>query len=54
MLGLKVIEYGMIYVRELYGVVSDLRMPSCSTAMGRVTFFENAELIRRIRLDIRW
>ena len=34
----KVIEYGMIYVRELYGVVSDLGMSSCSTAMGRVTF----------------
>ena len=50
----KVIEYGMIYVRELYGVVSDLGMSSCSTAMGRVTFFEDANLIRRIRLDIGW
>ena len=48
----KVIEYEMIYVRELYAVVSDFGMSSCSTAMGRVTFLEEDNLIRRIRLDI--
>ena len=50
----KVIKFGMVYIRELYAVVSNLGMTSCSKAIGRVTFFTDADLIRRIRLDIGW
>jgi len=50
----KVIEYGMIYVRELYSVVAELGMSSCPKSIGRSTFFEDANWIRRIRLDIGW
>ena len=50
----KVIKFGMVYIRELYAVVADLGMASCSKAIGRITFFTDADLIRRIRLDIGW
>ena len=50
----KVIPYGMIYIRELYSVVSDLGLSSCSKAQGRATFFTDEKLIERIRLDLGW
>ncbi len=50
----KVIPYGMVYVRELYAVVADLGLSSCTKAMARTVFFVDAELIGRIRLDIGW
>ena len=50
----KVIEYGMIYVRELYSVVAELGLSSCPKSIGRSTFIEDANQIRRIRLDIGW
>ena len=34
----KVIEYGMIYVRELYSVVAELGLSSCPKSIGRSTF----------------
>ena len=44
----------MVYTHELYAVVADLGMSSCSKAIGRITFFTDADLIRRIRLDVGW
>ena len=50
----KVVQYGMVYMRELYAVVSDLGMSSASRYACRNTFFIDEELIRRIRIDIEW
>jgi len=50
----KVIKFGMVYIRELYSVVADLGMSSCLKAIGRSTFFTDADYIRRIRLDVGW
>ena len=44
----------MIYVRELYSVVAELGLSSCPKSIGRSTFIEDANQIRRIRLDIGW
>ena len=50
----KVIQYGMVYVRELYAVVADLGMSSASQHACRNTFFTDVGLIHRIRIDIGW
>ena len=50
----KVVQYGMVYVRELFAVVADLGMSSASQQACRNTFFTDAGYIQRIRIDIGW
>ena len=50
----KVIQYGMLYTRELYGVLSALGMTSAPGAVARRAWIVDVHLIWRIRQDIAW
>ena len=50
----KVILFGMLHTRGLYGVLSDLGMISARSFMARRLFILDVDLIQRIRYDILW